>query len=234
MLQILARKWDIARYQDFAKFQPYNFYDPQHFNPLRTRKLKEPPSQGLPISPECQTNLSKNFLTTSSIYFPHLYQFWYWYWSNYSKITANFSGAVQEHPQGGGTSMSGGRGGGLDLTSRGKMWDKVQPSSPIKRKNLGSSVITRRKNWGKIPILGQIWNSEGKIWGICHLYFWRKNLGLQQEFQRQILGPSPPRPPNMEVPPWGSTAPLIKLKRPKISCILHALHQICVQQEKPI
>ena len=35
-------------------------------------------------------------------------------------------------------------------------------------------------------------NSDGKIWGICHLYFWRQNLRLQQEFQRQNLGPSPP------------------------------------------
>ena len=34
--------------------------------------------------------------------------------------------------------------------------------------------------------------SEGKIWRICHLYCWRQNLGLQQEFQRQNLGPSPP------------------------------------------
>ena len=30
--------------------------------------------------------------------------------------------------------------------------------------------------------------------------FFRQNLGLQQEFQRQILGPSP-QPPNMEVLP---------------------------------
>ena len=70
---------------------------------------------------------------------------------------------------------------------------------------------TRRKAWEvlspqdaklgkKSPFWGHIWNSQGDIWGNCHQYFWRQNLGLQQEFQRQFLGPSPPRPPNMEVP----------------------------------
>ena len=72
---------------------------------------------------------------------------------------------------------------------RGKTWEILLPQDT----NVGK----------KSKFLGQISNSQGKIWGICPLYFWRQNLGPQQEFQRQILGPSPPpppRPPNMAVP----------------------------------
>ena len=48
-----------------------------------------------------------------------------------------------------------------------------------------------------------MWNSEDKSLGICHLDFWRQNLGLQQEFDANFgaKSPPPPRPPNMEVPP---------------------------------
>ena len=49
---------------------------------------------------------------------------------------------------------SGGGGLGPDIKFRGKIWGKVQPSSPNKRKNLGTSVITRRKSWGKNPNFG--------------------------------------------------------------------------------
>ena len=50
---------------------------------------------------------------------------------------------------------------------------------------------------GKDPNFGVISEIQrAKISGICHLYFWRQNLGLQQEFQRQILGQAP-RPPNI-------------------------------------
>ena len=84
------------------------------------------------------------------------------------------------------------RGLGPHIRFRGKIWGKVRASSQNKRKNLGSSVTKRRISWEKLPIWRHIWNSGGKIWGICHLYFWRQNLGLQQEFQRQNLGPSPP------------------------------------------
>ena len=47
---------------------------------------------------------------------------------------------------------SGGLGPGIEF--RGKIWGKVQPSPPNKRKNLGSSVTTRLKNWERITILG--------------------------------------------------------------------------------
>ena len=49
-----------------------------------------------------------------------------------------------------------GKGGGLGpgIEFRGKIWGKVQSISPNKRKNLGSSITTRRKNWKRITILG--------------------------------------------------------------------------------
>ena len=50
----------------------------------------------------------------------------------------------------------------------------------------------KKQKLGKVPIWGHIWDSEGKIWGICHLYFWRQNFRLKREFQRQILEQSPP------------------------------------------
>ena len=54
---------------------------------------------------------------------------------------------------------------------------------------------------GKSPHSGVISEIQRVKFEVIVIYiFWRQNLGLQQEFQRQILGPSP-RPPNMEVPP---------------------------------
>ena len=100
------------------------------------------------------------------------------------------------YPQGG-TSISGGPGGlGPGIEFRGKIWGKVQSNSPNKRKNLGSSVTTRCKNWERITILGafgviseiqrakfgvsvtyifggKVWGSDmnfrGKIWGQASL-----------------------------------------------------------------
>ena len=71
---------------------------------------------------------------------------------------------------------------------RGKFWEVLSPKD--------AKVGKKSQFWG------HIWSSEGKIWGICHLYFWRQNLGLQQEFQRQNLGPSPPTSWYGSSPPW--------------------------------
>ena len=82
-------------------------------------------------------------------------------------------------------------GGGLDLTSSSEAkFGQGQQSSPNKRKNLETSVITRRKSWGKIPILGSNLKFRGQDSGICHLNFWR-----------QILGPSPSDLPIWKYPP---------------------------------
>ena len=99
------------------------------------------------------------------------------------------------------TKLVGGGGLGPHIKFGGKIWSKVRPNSPNKRKNLGSYVTTRRKSWEKVPILGSYLKFRGQNLGICHLCFWRQKFGLQQEFQRQNLGQAP-RPPNMEVPPW--------------------------------
>ena len=54
-----------------------------------------------------------------------------------------------------GVLRSGGGGGfGPHIKFGGKIWGKVLPSSPNKRKNLESSVITRRKSWEKNPNFG--------------------------------------------------------------------------------
>ena len=61
-------------------------------------------------------------------------------------------------PRGGGTSILGGRGLGPHIKFGGKIWDKVQPSSLNKRKNLGSfnllpqnaKVGKKSRFWGHI------------------------------------------------------------------------------------
>ena len=47
----------------------------------------------------------------------------------------------------GGTSILRGGGLGPHIKFGGKIWGKVQPNLPNKKKNLGSSVTTRRKSW---------------------------------------------------------------------------------------
>ena len=102
------------------------------------------------------------------------------------------------------------RSGGLGPRIRfgGKIWGKVRPSSQNKRKNLGCSVTKRRKSWEKVPILGSYLKFRGQNLGYLSFMFLEAKFGLQQEFQRPNLGPSPPpRPPNMEVPPpWEFTS----------------------------
>ena len=81
----------------------------------------------------------------------------------------------------GGTSIllgQGGRGGlGPDIKFRGKIWGKVQPSSPNKMKYLGTSVITRRKSWGKIPILGSNLKFRGQNLGYLSSKFLEAKFG---------------------------------------------------------
>ena len=109
------------------------------------------------------------------------------------KFTDNF-------PQGG-TSILGGRGGGggggFDLTVkfggrkfgarsgqvhqiRGKTWEVLLPQD--------AKVGKKSRFWDKLTSEVQ----RAKFGVFVTLYFWTQNLGLQQEFQRQILGPSLP------------------------------------------
>ena len=95
-------------------------------------------------------------------------------------------------------------GGILDLTSsleakfgarssqahqiRGKIWEVLSPQD--------AKVGEKSQFWG------HIWNTEGKIWGICHLYFWRQNWDSIKNFRGKFWGQAP-RPPNMKVSPLG-------------------------------
>ena len=101
--------------------------------------------------------------------------------------------------QGEGTSILGGRGLGPHIKFGGKIWGKVPPSSPNKRKNVGSSVTTRRKSWEKIPIL----RSNLKFRRVFVTYiFGGKIWGSNKNFRDKFWGQAPPpRPPNMKVPP---------------------------------
>ena len=98
-------------------------------------------------------------------------------------------------------------GGGLDLTSslEAKFCCKVLPSSPNKRKNLGSSVITRRKSWEKVPILGSYLKFRGQNLGCFSLTFLEAKFGAPTRISEANFGakPPPPRPPDLEVPPGG-------------------------------
>ena len=59
----------------------------------------------------------------------------------------------------------------------GKIWGKVQPSSPNKWKNLGKSVTTRRKSWEKVPILGSYLKFRGQNLGYLSFIFLEAKFG---------------------------------------------------------
>ena len=61
-------------------------------------------------------------------------------------------------------------------------------------KNLRSSVTTRRKSWERIPVLGSYLKFKGQIVGYLSPIVLEAKLGPRHEFQRQILGLSPPPP----------------------------------------
>ena len=77
---------------------------------------------------------------------------------------------------------------------RGKIWEVLSPKD--------TKVGKKYQFWG------QYLKFRGQNLGYLSFIFLEANLGLQQEFQRQNLGPSPPppRPPNMEIPPWEFTS----------------------------
>ena len=108
---------------------------------------------------------------------------------------------------GGGTSILGGRGGlGLHIKFGGKIWGKVRPSSPNKRKNLGRSVTTRRKIWEKILILGSYLKFRGQTLGYLSLIFLEAKFGALTRISEANFGAKLPRSPNMKVPSLGREA----------------------------
>ena len=86
-------------------------------------------------------------------------------------------------------------GGGLDLTCikfGGKIWGKVRPSSTNKRKNLGSSVTTKRKSWEKIPVLGSYLKFRGQNLGYLSLIFLEAKFGAPTRISEANFGVKPP------------------------------------------
>ena len=74
----------------------------------------------------------------------------------------------------------------------GKIWGKVLPSSPNKRKNLGSSVTTRRKRWEKVPILGSYLKFRGQNLGYLSLIFLEAKFGAPTRISEAKFGANPP------------------------------------------
>ena len=81
---------------------------------------------------------------------------------------------------------------GPQIKFGGKIWGKVRPSSRNKRKNLGSSVTTRRKIWGKNPDVGVKSEIQMAKFGVFVTYiFGGKIWGSNNNF-RGKFGAKPP------------------------------------------
>ena len=96
----------------------------------------------------------------------------------------------------------GGGGGGLGphIKFGAKIWGKVQSSLLNKRKNLGSSVTTRRKSWEKNPNFGIISEIQRAKFGVFVTYiFGGKIWGSNKNFGGKFWGQTPPPP---DVPIW--------------------------------
>ena len=102
----------------------------------------------------------------------------------------------------GGTFILGGRGLGPHIKFGGKIWGKVRPGSPNKRKKLGSSVTTRRKSWERIQILGTYLNFRGQNLGYLSLLFLEAKFGAPTRISEANFRAKPSRPPNIEVLSW--------------------------------
>ena len=81
-------------------------------------------------------------------------------------------------------------GGGLGphVKFGGKIWGKVRPSSPNKRKNLGSSVTTRRKSWEKVPILGSYLKFRGQNLGYLSFILLEAKFGAPTRISEAKFG----------------------------------------------
>ena len=64
---------------------------------------------------------------------------------------------------------------------------------------MGTSVITRRKSWGKIPILGSNLKFRGQNLGYQSPKFLEAKFGAPTRISEANFG-AKPRPPDMEVP----------------------------------
>ena len=85
-------------------------------------------------------------------------------------------------------------GGGLrpDMNFGGKIRDKIRPTSPNKRKNLGNPVTTRHKSWEKIPILGSNLKFRGQNLGYLSPIFLEAKFGSPTRISEANFGAKPP------------------------------------------
>ena len=89
----------------------------------------------------------------------------------------------------------GGGGGGLGphIKFGDKIWGKVQPSSPNKREDLGSSVTTRRKSWEKNPIFEVIFEIQRAKFGVFVTYSLEAKFGAStRNFRGKFWGQASP------------------------------------------
>ena len=70
---------------------------------------------------------------------------------------------------------------------------------------MGSSVTKRSKSWEKVPILGSYLKFRGQNLGYLSFILLEAKFGAPTRISEAKFGAKPPRPPNMEVPPWGVT-----------------------------
>ena len=98
------------------------------------------------------------------------------------------------------------RSGGLDLTSssEAKFGARSNQVHQIRGKTWEPSVITRRKSWGKISILGSNLKFRVQNLGYLSPKFLEAKFGAPTRISEANFGAKPPpRPPNMEVPSLG-------------------------------
>ena len=95
------------------------------------------------------------------------------------------------------------RSGGLGphIKFGGKIWGKVRPSSQNKRKNLGSSVTTRRKRWEKVPILGSYLKFRWQNLGYMSFIFLEEKFGAPTRISEAKFGAKPPDLLTWKYPP---------------------------------
>ena len=87
----------------------------------------------------------------------------------------------------------------------GKICCKVRPSSQNKRKNLGSSVTTRRKSWEKVPILGSYVKSRRHNLGYLLFIFLEAKFGTPTRISEAKFWAKPSDLLTCKYLPWGPT-----------------------------
>ena len=109
-------------------------------------------------------------------------------------------------PRGGGL-LSNEEVGGLGPHSKfgGKIWGKVRPSSPNKRKKLGSSVTTRHKSWDNVTILRSYLKFRGQNLGCLSLIFLEAIFGAPTTISEANFGAKSPDLLILKHPPLGPT-----------------------------